>query len=89
MLLHWSFEIIKPRLTMTLTGDECRRLLSRYEEALGSRGENKKAKDNKLLSLDSWRLNTLPSIVSERSPPHMTLEELEKLMDCKMYNAPI
>ena len=70
---------------MTLTNEDCRRLLSRYEDALTTRSQRSKAKDNKLLSLDSWRLNTLSSIVSERTPAHMTLKELEQLMDCKLY----
>src|SRR5947207_10495943 len=68
---------------MTLTNDECRGLLSRYQEALASRGQSKTATDNKLLALDSWRLTCLSSIVRQRVTPYMTKEELEKLMDCK------
>jgi hypothetical protein len=36
--------------------------------------------------VDSWRLNELPKSVRERTPSFMSKEELEKLMDCKLYS---
>jgi len=76
--------------TMTLlTVDECRRLLSRYNEALTSRIDGHRSKNGAkdLLELDSWRLNDLSKVVREqKSSSFMTKEQLEKLMDCKLYH---
>lgn len=72
---------------MSLTKDECRKLLSLYEQALTSRIDVHRAKNaaKDLLELDSWRLTELPKSVKQRAPPFMDKEELEKLMDCKLY----
>ncbi|KAI5814012.1 hypothetical protein BZA77DRAFT_284139 [Pyronema omphalodes] len=37
-----------------------------------------------LADLDSWRRNILPGLITDRSPPHMTKDELYKLMECKL-----
>jgi hypothetical protein len=73
--------------SMTLTTEMCNRFLSLYEKALASRivGHKSKAKESNLLELDSWRLTKLSKNVRERHPAYMTKDELEKLMDCKLY----
>ena len=70
------------------TGEECRQLLSRYNTALTSRIDGRRSKGGAkdLLELDSWRLNELSKAVQERSPSFMTKDELEKLMECKLYS---
>jgi len=72
---------------MSLTKHECRQLLSLYEQALTSRVDVHRSKNaaKDLLQLDAWRLTELPKSVQERAPPYMSKEELEKLMDCKLY----
>jgi hypothetical protein len=72
---------------MSLTSDECRRLLSLYDSALTSRIDGHRSKNaaKDLLELDAWRLKELSKAVRERKPSYMTKEELEKLMDCKLY----
>src|SRR5271156_2669846 len=76
------------RSNMSLTKDECRQLLSLYNKALISRIDVHKSKNGAkhLVQLDSWRLTELPNSVRERAPPFMSKEELEKLMDCKLYS---
>jgi hypothetical protein len=72
---------------MSITSDECRQLLSRYDEALTSRIGGHKSKNGvSLLELDRWRLTNLAKDLRERNPSYMTKTELEKLMDCKLYN---
>jgi len=73
---------------MSLTKDECRKLLSEYQQALTSRIDVHRSKNatEDLLRLDSWRLTELPKSVQGRAPSHMSKEELEKLMDCKLYS---
>jgi hypothetical protein len=73
---------------MSLTRDECRRLLSLYDSALTGRIEGHRSKNaaKDLLELDAWRLKELSKAVRERKPSYMTKEELEKLMDCKLYS---
>jgi hypothetical protein len=73
---------------MSLTEAECRHLLSLYDKALTSRIDVHRSKNGAkdLLQLDSWRLNELPKSVRERTPSFMSKEELEKLMDCKLYS---
>jgi hypothetical protein len=72
---------------MVLTSEECRRLLSEYNSALTSRVDGHRSKNaaKDLLDLESWRLEELSKTVRERSPSYMNKEELEKLMDCKLY----
>jgi|SRR5271156_1303968 len=76
------------RSNMSLTKDECRQLLSLYNKALISRIDVHKSKNGAkhLVQLDSWRLTELPNSVRERAPPFMSKEQLEKLMDCKLYS---
>ena len=70
------------------TAEECQQLLSHYNTALISRIDGHRSKNaaKDLLELDSWRLNDLSTAARTRSPSHMTKEELEKLMDCKLYS---
>ena len=73
------------RLVMPLTAVDCRRFLDQYDSTLTRRIEGHKTKGAKdLLSLESWRLSELSKSVRERKPAHMTKEELEKLMQCKL-----
>ena len=84
---HVPFQ--KQGLTMTpLTEQECRQLLSNYNTALTCRIDGHRSKNSAkdLLELDSWRLNDLSNAVRGRNPSFMTKEELEKLMDCKLYS---
>jgi len=73
---------------MLITKEECSQLLSRYEDALTSRIEGHKQKNRaqNLLELDRWRLTELRQAVQARDPSYMTLSELSKLMDCKLYS---
>ena len=73
---------------MSLTKDECRQLLALYDKALTSRIDVHRSKNGAkdLLQLDSWRLTELPKSVRERAPSFMSKDELEKLMDCKLYS---
>jgi hypothetical protein len=71
-----------------LTIAECRQYLSLYSAALTSRIDGHRSKNaaKDLLELDAWRVNELSKTVKERIPSYMTKEELEKLMECKLYS---
>jgi len=62
--------------------------LSHYNDALTSRVDGHRSKNGAkdLLELDSWRLKDLSKHVRERCPSFMTKDELEKLMECKLYS---
>ena len=69
------------------TKNECELCLSQYPAALASRIGSHRSKNavGDLLELDSWRRNELTEAVRERNPSYMIKEELEKLMECKLY----
>ena len=73
---------------MSLTKAECQKLLSLYDSALTSRIDAHRSKnaEKDLHQLDSWRLIELPKSVRARTPSFMSKEELERLMDCKLYS---
>jgi len=71
----------------SLTKEECQRLLSRYYIALTSRVENDThGRAKELVEADTWRLKELSEAVRGRRPSHMTKDELETLMRCKLYS---
>jgi len=80
-----------PITVMSLTKEECQLLIYHYQQALTSRIDAHKTKNaaKSLLELDDWRLNDLSATVRKRDSPFMTKEELEKLMDCKLYTCTI
>jgi hypothetical protein len=62
--------------------DTWNRELQRYDEAVKEVATQKKKKE--LITLDQWLWNEFPSDVKSRSPHHITLEELSKVMEWKL-----
>eukprot|EP00123_Amoebidium_parasiticum_P004550 comp15836_c0_seq1/m.13156 comp15836_c0_seq1/g.13156 ORF comp15836_c0_seq1/g.13156 comp15836_c0_seq1/m.13156 type:complete len:259 (-) comp15836_c0_seq1:311-1087(-) len=60
-----------------------KRVLGFYDEAMQALSKTKK-EPTKLLQLDSWYRDELPGVIQKRDPPHMTQEELSKLMQWKL-----
>jgi hypothetical protein len=87
IIIGWSITQPNIQLMGMLTAEDCRHFLSLYTSALVSRTDDHRAKDKSkdLPGLDSWRLKELAKAVRERSPSYMRKDELEKLMDCKLY----
>lgn len=56
--------------------------LSRYSSHVDQLGSKS---DSKLHGLDDWRLNEFSTLVRSREPAYIEKEELQKLMDWKLY----
>lgn len=73
-----------------ISSDEFNSILARYPASIASHSESlpaprsAKSPPGTLLELDSWRLKSLPEILSSRKSPHLTKTELESILQCKM-----
>lgn len=68
---------------MEPTDAQLRQSLERYDDSLALRAAASKSSAD-LVALDSWYRQDLRALVSARTPPHLTVAELGKLMEWKL-----
>lgn len=66
----------------SLSSEDLDSALSRYSSHIGQMASKP---DSKVRELDDWRLGALSDTVKSRSPAYINKEELQKLMDWKLY----
>ena len=72
-----------PPVLSTITSVQAAKVLTYYTRAIVE-ASSRKSQESPLTELDPWRRTELPHLIRSRDPPHMTRDELRRLMDCKL-----